>query len=153
MASDAERALGLSDGADPAEVNAFLNKGFGEALGLEFTELTPDRVRAQWKVTPALYQPWGIMHGGVHCAVIESVASIAASLWLGDRGHVVGVNNNTDFLRASREGVLHAEATPIHRGRTQQLWVVTITDDQDRLAARGQVRLQNITETSALGNK
>ncbi len=38
MASDAERALGLSDESDPAEVNAFLNKGFGEALGLEFTD-------------------------------------------------------------------------------------------------------------------
>lgn len=153
MASDAERALGLSDGSDPAEVNAFLNKGFGEALGLEFTELTADRVRAQWKVTPALYQPWGIMHGGVHCAVIESVASIAASLWLGDKGHVVGVNNNTDFLRASREGTLYAEANPVHRGRNQQLWAVTVTDEQDRLVARGQVRLQNITETSALGGK
>ncbi len=56
------------------------------------------------------------MHGGVHCAVIESVASIAASLWLGDKGHVVGVNNNTDFLRASREGTLYAEANPVHRG-------------------------------------
>ncbi|MDH6678618.1 1,4-dihydroxy-2-naphthoyl-CoA hydrolase [Rhodococcus sp. LBL1] len=152
MASEAEQAFVLGEGADPAEVNAFLNKGFGEALGLEFTELTPDRVRAQWKVTPALHQPWGIMHGGVHCAVIESVASIAASLWLGDRGHVVGVNNNTDFLRATRDGILFAEASPVHRGRTQQLWLVTVTDEQDRVVARGQVRLQNITETAALGN-
>ncbi|QBJ98465.1 PaaI family thioesterase [Rhodococcus sp. ABRD24] len=151
MASEAGHAFGLGDGSDPAQINAFLNKGFGEALGLEFTELTPDRVRAQWKVTPALHQPWGIMHGGVHCAVVESVASIAASIWLGDRGHVVGVNNNTDFLRASREGVLYAEGNPVHRGRTQQLWLVTITDEQERLVARGQVRLQNITETDRLG--
>ncbi len=41
----------------------------------------------------------------------------------------------------------------MHRGRTQQLWAVTVTDEQDRLVARGQVRLQNITETSALGGK
>ncbi|WP_137724194.1 PaaI family thioesterase [Prescottella subtropica] len=149
MASDAEHALVL--GGDPTEVNAFLNKGFGEALGLEYTELSGDHVRAHWKVTPDLYQPWGIMHGGVHCAVIESVASIAAGLWLGDRGHVVGVNNNTDFLRAARDGILTADATPVHRGRTQQLWAVTITDDRDRIVARGQVRLQNITETAALG--
>lgn len=153
MADDAHRALGLSDEADPAEVDAFLNKGFGEVLGLEFTELTADRVRAQWKVTPALYQPWGIMHGGVHCAVIESVASIAGSLWFGDRGHVVGVNNNTDFLRATRDGILFADATPVHRGRSQQLWLVTITDEQERLVARGQVRLQNITDTASLGGK
>ncbi|WP_408014487.1 PaaI family thioesterase [Rhodococcus spongiicola] len=152
MASDAERGSIPGAGADPAEVGAFLNRGFGEAIGLEYTELSADCVRAQWKVTPALFQPWGIMHGGVHCAVIESLASVAASLWFGDRGHVVGVNNNTDFLRATRDGMLFAEATPVHRGRTQQLWLVTVTDEQDRLVARGQVRLQNIAETSALGN-
>ncbi|WP_305091458.1 PaaI family thioesterase [Prescottella sp. R16] len=151
MTTETPRIPIPGDDTDPTAVNAFLNKGFGEALGLEYTALTPDHVRAHWTVTPDLYQPWGIMHGGVHCAVIESVASIAASLWLGDRGHVVGVNNNTDFLRAARDGVLTADATPVHRGRTQQLWAVTVTDEQDRLVARGQVRLANITDTDAIG--
>lgn len=129
-----------------------LATGFDKVLGLSYTELTPDRVRATWTVTPELLQPWGIVHGGVHCAVIESVASAAGSVWFGDRGHVVGVNNSTDFIRACRSGVLRAEATPIHRGRTQQLWAVVITDEEDRQIARGQVRLQNITDTAAIGN-
>ena len=59
--------------------------------------------------------------------------------------YVVGVNNNTDFLRAIGSGsVVTAVSTPIHRGRRQQLWLITITDAQDRLVARGQVRLQNL---------
>jgi uncharacterized protein (TIGR00369 family) len=58
---------------------------------------------------------------------------------------VVGVNNSTDFLRAVTEGRLTATATPVHRGRSQQLWQVAVTDEQDRLVARGQVRLQNLT--------
>ena len=66
--------------------------------------------------------------------------------------NVVGVNNNTDFLRATREGTLTAEATPIHRGRTQQLWEVRITDENDRLVSKGQVRLANITEVAKIGN-
>ncbi|SEL04774.1 PaaI family thioesterase [Rhodococcus oryzae] len=138
-------------GMDPAAATPFLNKGFGEVLGLEYTELSGDRVRAKWTVRPELYQPAGIMNGGVHCAVVETLASIAGSIWLGDRGHVVGVNNNTDFLRATRDGVLFAEATPVHRGRTQQLWQVAVVDERDRLVAKGQVRLANVTDTDRLG--
>ncbi len=85
------------------------------------------------------------MHGGVHCAAVETAASIGAALWWGERGDVVGVANSTDFLRAVREGRLSATATPVHRGRLQQLWDVVITGDDDRPAARGQVRLQNLT--------
>ncbi len=92
----------------------------------------------------------GIVHGGVYCSIVESLASVSGQVWLaanGD-GHVVGVNNNTDFLRAISSGTVTAESTPIHRGRRQQLWLITITDDKDRLVARGQVRLQNLPPDS-----
>ena len=89
--------------------------------------------------------PYGIIHGGVHCSVVETLASIGAAHWLGDRGQVVGVNNNTDFFSAVREGALVSTATPLHRGRSQQLWLVeTIIEVSGRIAARGQVRLQNL---------
>lgn len=133
------------------DMRAQLDTGFGKLIGLEFQDLDPDRVTARWTVRDELLQPFGIVHGGVHCSVIESVASTAAALWLGGRGHVVGVNNTTDFIRAARAGVLTAEAVPVHRGRTQQIWTVTITDESDRLIARGQVRLQNIEDTAAIG--
>jgi 1,4-dihydroxy-2-naphthoyl-CoA hydrolase len=127
-----------------------LTAGFAGLLGVDFVELSGDRVVARWTVRPELLQPYGILHGGVHCSVIETVASVAAALWLGDRGQVVGVSNQTDFLRAVRGGALTAVATPVHRGRLQQLWQVEIRDDQDRLAARGQVRLQNIEDADRL---
>lgn len=127
------------------------NRGFDELIGLEFVELDPDRVEAKWTVNPNLHQPEGIQHGGVYCAVVESVGSVGGALWLGRRGHVVGVNNTTDFLRATREGVLTAVGTPLFRGRTQQLWDVTITDEQHRPVATGRVRLANISDTAVLG--
>ncbi|MEP6527009.1 MAG: PaaI family thioesterase [Nocardioidaceae bacterium] len=126
--------------------------GFVDLLGLEFVDVGPDRVEVRWTVRPELHQPYGILHGGVHCAAIETAASIAAANWLGDRGDVVGVSNQTDFLRAVRDGVLTAAATPIHRGRLQQLWLVEIRDEADRLVARGQVRLQNIESTDRIGS-
>jgi 1,4-dihydroxy-2-naphthoyl-CoA hydrolase len=146
--STPDRTLASLDAAEVTDLN---RTGFGTALGLEFLELTADLVRAQWTVTPGQHQPYGIVHGGVYCAVIETVASMGGALWFGDRGNVVGVNNNTDFLRATREGVLTAVGTPIHRGRTQQLWRVVITDEQDRAVSQGQVRLANIEDSARIG--
>ncbi|HEY1842137.1 MAG TPA: PaaI family thioesterase [Mycobacterium sp.] len=119
---------------------------FDKELGLVFTEITPDRTRAQLDVVPKLLQPMGIVHGGVYCSMVESLASIAAYTWIDANGggSVVGVNNNTDFLRAINSGTVYGAATPVHRGRRQQLWVVNVTDSDDRVVARGQVRLQNL---------
>ena len=121
-------------------------KGFDSELGLRYIEVTPDGGSAQLEIHDKLLQPWGIMHGGVYCSIIESLASVSGHVWLSENGGgtVVGVNNNTDFLRAISSGTLTAVSTPIHRGRRQQLWLITITDDNDRVVARGQVRLQNI---------
>ncbi|WP_446226463.1 PaaI family thioesterase [Nocardia sp. IBHARD005] len=128
----------------PELMNKVSEGTFTDLIGLRYTEITPDRVRGEWDVRPQLFQPAGIQNGGVYCTVIETLASVGGGVWFGDRGQVVGVNNNTDFLRAVREGLLTAEATPIHRGRSQQLWVVVITGADGRTVARGQVRLQNL---------
>ena len=135
----------------PSTPDAILPPGFtapfDDELGLRFTELDPDGARAQLEVAPKLLQMMGIVHGGVYCSMIESMASVAAYTWLnssGNGGNVVGVNNNTDFLRSIGSGTVFGRAEPIHRGRRQQLWLVTITDDNDRVVARGQVRLQNL---------
>ena len=61
---------------------------------------------------------------------------------------VVGVNNNTDFYRAVREGEVSSVATPLHRGRSQQVWVVESHGAGGKLIARGQVRLQNLYDAS-----
>ena len=58
-------------------------------LGLELDEVSPDRVTAHLEVRPELHQPFGILHGGVHCSIVETLASVAAAVWLGDDGHHV----------------------------------------------------------------
>lgn len=125
--------------------------GFAQQLGLTLTHADGDAVHGQIDVTAALHQPYGIVHGGVYCAVVETVASVGAALWFKGRGQVVGLANSTHFIRAVRVGVLQVEATPLQRGRTQQLWQVFITDEQGRLVSKGEVRLANITDPAALG--
>ena len=121
-------------------------QGFDEHIGLEILSATEDEVVAAFEVRPELLQPYGLLHGGVLCSVVETVGSVAGAVWFGDRGNVVGTSNHTNFLRAVREGRLTARATPIHRGRTQQLWSVDVRDEQDRLVARGELRVANLAK-------
>jgi 1,4-dihydroxy-2-naphthoyl-CoA hydrolase len=120
--------------------------GLVKLLGVRVEEASGDRVVLACPVTPDLHQPYGLVHGGVYATLAETAASIAGALWFGDRGKVVGVSNHTDFLRAVRGGALRAEATPLARGRTSQLWQVEISDDGGRLVAHAKVRLQNVAE-------
>lgn len=128
--------------------------GFDEQLGLHITEAGPDRVVGTLDAAPHHQQPYGVVHGGVYCTIVESLCSTGAALWAMDQGMagVVGVANATDFLRAHRTGRLTGEATPIHRGRRQQLWETVIRRDGDgKPVARGTVRLQNLASADEIG--
>jgi len=116
---------------------------FTEALGLELTLVTAERVEARLDADERHQQPYGILHGGVYCSVVEAVASHGAgraALAMGGRG-VVGVSNHTDFLRSHSRGVLDVVGTPLYVGRTVQLWTVDITRSSDgKRVSSGQVR-------------
>jgi len=116
--------------------------GLDGLLGLQIVSSTKDSTVARLEGTPDHHQPFGLLHGGVLCSIVETVGSISGSVWYG--GAVVGTSNHTNFLRAVRTGVLTATSTPVHRGRTQQLWEVEIADEDGRLVAKGQLRLANL---------
>lgn len=120
-----------------------LPDGWLQAMGVTITKATEDEVRAELTVGPEHLQGYGIVHGGVHCGLIESLASIGAALVAMPRNQsVVGLENNTSFVRAVRAGAkLHAVSTPITRGRRTQIWESRVLDDQQRVVATGRVRL------------
>ena len=130
-----------------------LRGGLVGLIGAELGEVNGDGATITIPVSAGLLQPQGIVHGGVYCTIVETLGSLAGAMWLGERGNVVGVANHTNFLRAARSGHLHGAATPLHRGRSQQLWLVVITDDDDQVLARGEVRLANIASTDHLATK
>src|SRR5690606_15849762 len=95
---------------------------------IEITEATADRCVGRVAVRPHHHPPSGVVPGGSASTPVGTRAWPGAALWAMERGLMgcVGVNNSSDFLRSVREGVLVGEATPIHRGRTQQLWDVSV---------------------------
>lgn len=126
--------------------------GWVREMGIVILGVSPDEVSCEWEVTEKHHQGYGIVHGGVHCGVIETLASIGAAVVAHPRGqHVVGLENNTSFIRAVRSGKLHALARPVTRGRSSQVWEAWIRDEQERLVAQGRVRLLCIGEDQPLG--
>ena len=135
------------DDTSPRDTNPFAYDGFDATIGLQLTSATGEEVRATLEVTPALLQPYGLLHGGVLCSVVETMGSVGGAAWFGDRGSCVGVNNSTNFLRSARAGdVLSAVARPVHQGRSQQLWRVEVRDAEDRLVATGDLRVANLAQ-------
>lgn len=119
--------------------------GLDGHLGLVIDELTTERVVGHVDIDARHHQPFGIVHGGVYCSIVETLGSIGGSLNAAEGKAVVGVNNNTHFLASMSEGRVVATATPVARGRTQQLWSIDVSRaDDGRLVATGQLRLQVI---------
>ena len=118
-----------------------------DLIDARFAEASAERVTGSIAADERHHQPWGIVHGGLYTAAIETFATIGAVEAVKDRGQqAVGVSNATDFLRPHRSGRLEVVATAIHQGRTQQLWLVEIRrPEDDKLVARGEVRLQNVS--------
>jgi 1,4-dihydroxy-2-naphthoyl-CoA hydrolase len=110
--------------------------GFDGLYGLELLDCSDTEARAQVTVRDELKQAMGLVHGGVYAAMAESMASVATAVAVYAQGDMaMGLSNNTSFLRPVTEGVVHAHATRIHRGRTTWVWDVRFSDDADRTCA------------------
>jgi uncharacterized protein (TIGR00369 family) len=114
--------------------------GFDAQYGLEFLEVTTELARGRVAVRPEVCQPFGVVHGGVYAAMAEALASYgtASAVWE-DGSMVLGMSNNTSFLRPASAGHVNGRARPIHSGRTTWVWDVEMTDDEGRRCAVSRV--------------
>jgi 1,4-dihydroxy-2-naphthoyl-CoA hydrolase len=135
-----------------AVFNAALG-GFERAIGLVFTQVTPDELVAEVAVGPHLMQPYGLVHGGVYASIVETVGSCGAAIHAMANGRTsVGLENTTSFVRAVREGTLVATGTPVHRGRASQVWQVDI-HAAGKLAATGRLRTISLEPGAAIAGE
>ncbi|MDE0121907.1 MAG: PaaI family thioesterase [bacterium] len=123
--------------------------GFAEMVGIVLDESSSSRVRGHVEVGEKHHQPFGIVNAGLHSTMVETLASVGAFMWAQEHrmAAAVGVHNATDFFRSHRLGRLDGEAVPVHQGRSQQIWQVTITRASDgKMVAQGRLRLQNLDQ-------
>jgi 1,4-dihydroxy-2-naphthoyl-CoA hydrolase len=115
------------------KLRANATANLADTLGIQITELTPERVVATMPVDQRTRQPFGILHGGASVALAETVASLGGTMNVDlERFHVVGVEINANHIRAKRDGIVTGTATPIHLGRSTQVWEIRIVDEKQR---------------------
>jgi len=101
-----------------------------EALGIEYVEVGDDFIEARMPVDERTKQPYGILHGGAHVALAESIGSLGANLCLDNtKEYAVGLDINSNHLKSINSGWVHGVAKPIHIGKTTHVWEIKIYDE------------------------
>jgi 1,4-dihydroxy-2-naphthoyl-CoA hydrolase len=116
------------------EVRRLRHGTLGEHIGIEFTEIGEDYLKARMPVDHRTVQPDRILHGGASVALAETLGSIGGGMCVDrEQFQVVGQEINANHLRPAIQGYVHGRASPIHLGRRSQVWNIEIRDDNDRL--------------------
>ena len=106
----------------------------GAYIGITFTEIGPDFLKATMPVDHRTHQPYGLLHGGASAALAETLGSVGAALVIDkEKFAVVGLEINANHIRSVRSGLVTGIATPIHVGRTTQVWDIKIYDADEKL--------------------
>jgi uncharacterized protein (TIGR00369 family) len=114
--------------------NAICKNTLMETLEIEYTDVGEDYLTARMPVSPKVYQPDGVLHGGATAALAESVGSAAVFvLNKNPKAIVRGIEISANHLKSVQSGYVHATARPVNLGKTIQLWEVKVEDDNQQL--------------------
>jgi len=111
-------------------------------LGIIFTEIGDDYLKATMPVDKRTTQPLGIVHGGASCVLAETVGSIGATMAVDmSKQYIVGVDINANHIKATREGLITCVGHPIHIGRTTQVWEMKLSNDKEQLTCASRLTI------------
>jgi 1,4-dihydroxy-2-naphthoyl-CoA hydrolase len=115
------------------DLNRLNPNTLSETLGIEFTDIGADFVKAKMPVDHRTVQPFGILHGGASVALAETLGSVAAQMTVGFDRLCFGVEINANHLKSVDQGFVYGTAKPIRIGKNMQVWNIEIVDDNDNL--------------------
>lgn len=105
-----------------------------EHLGMQFTEVGNNYIKATMPVDHRTKQPYGLLHGGASVALAETLGSVGAALTVDpEKYYCVGLEVNANHVRSARGGFVTGTATPGHIGASTQVWDIRIHDERGRL--------------------
>lgn len=132
-----------------SDINHRAKNTLSDHLGIKFIEVGYTFLVARMSIETSVLQPMGIMHGGATAALAETVASAAANYCVDQTNKVcVGLELNINHLRPMHKGFVDAIATPLHLGKTTQVWEIKIYDEQKKLVSASRLTLAIIDKRS-----
>ena len=106
----------------------------GEYIGIEWTEVGDNYIKAKMPVDHRTHQPYGLLHGGASCVLAETIGSVASAMVVDHAKFVcVGMEINANHVRSVREGYVIGIATPLHVGANTHVWDIRIFDEVEKL--------------------
>jgi 1,4-dihydroxy-2-naphthoyl-CoA hydrolase len=128
------------------QLNALNRNTMMAAIGIVFSEVGDDWLRATMPVDARTHQPFGLLHGGASVALAETLGSTGGMLVLDPaREVVVGLEINANHMRGVKSGIVTGTARPLHLGRSTQVWEIRIEDEQQRLVCVSRLTLAVVT--------
>jgi 1,4-dihydroxy-2-naphthoyl-CoA hydrolase len=116
------------------ELNKFAPNTMLEVLGIKITGIGEDYIEATMPVDKRTHQVYGILHGGASVVLAETLGSLGAMLTIDQsKYHCVGIDVNANHIKAIKSGNVIGRATPIHTGRSTQVWHIEIKNEQGEL--------------------
>lgn len=116
------------------------HKSIVDLLGIEFTEIGDDYIKARMPVDERSHQIHGILHGGATCVLTESVGSFASLMCIDpDKFYAVGSMITCNHLRPVKDGYITATARPVHLGRSKHVWDILVHSDEGKLVAKSEL--------------
>lgn len=118
----------------PEKLNAVSQNSMVDHLGIEFTEVGEDFIKATMPVDQRTRQPLGVLHGGASVVLAETLGSIAANCCVDpDKQYCLGLEINANHVKSAREGHVSAITKAIHVGRKTQIWEIRVTNSKEQL--------------------
>jgi 1,4-dihydroxy-2-naphthoyl-CoA hydrolase len=113
-----------------------------EHLGIEFTEIGDDYLKARMPVDNRTHQPYGLLHGGASLALAETLGSVAAHCCIDNqKKYCVGLEINANHVKSVRSGYVVGTSKPIHIGRRTQVWEIKIVTEQNQLVCVSRITM------------
>jgi len=113
-----------------------------EHLGILFTEIGDDFVRATMPVDTRTVQPYGLLHGGASVALSETLGSMGAAMCVDAAEYqVVGQEINANHVRSARSGLVTGTARAVHLGGRTHVWSIEIVNDAQKLVCISRITM------------
>ena len=107
-----------------------------DLLGIEFTDVTPDKVIAQLAVRQDLCTVGDNLHGGAIMAFADTLGAVAAILNMPQGARTTTIESKTNFIGGAPMGTrVTGESVPVHKGRTTVVCQTTIRSEAGKLVA------------------
>lgn len=135
-----------------ADLNNLQEQTLVTNLGIRYTEVGEDYLKAVMPVDARTKQPAGILHGGASVALAETLGSTGANLVVDRKQKLcVGLDINANHVRAMRSGQVTGTARPLHIGGSTQVWEIRIMDEEEKLVCVSRITMAVLDRSSFQG--